>query len=53
VSRRHIYAFGERFHIERLGIIPVNAVANAPQLCKFAQVLGCGLPLGHLDDPLS
>jgi hypothetical protein len=41
VPGRHVRASGERLDVERLRVLPVDPVADAPQQRQVAQVL-CG-----------
>src|SRR5262249_39008027 len=48
VPGRHVRAAGERLDVQRLRVLPVDPVADAPQPREVAQVLRCGGPAGHL-----
>jgi hypothetical protein len=46
-------AAGERLDVQRLRVLPVDPVADAPQPREVAQVLGRGGSAGHMRDPTS
>ena len=37
MARRHMHATGKRLHVQRLGIVAVDAVAHAAQAGQVAQ----------------
>jgi hypothetical protein len=45
-----VCAAGERLDVQRLGVLPVDPVANAAQQREVAQVLRCGGSAGRLRD---
>ena len=47
VPGRHVRGAGERLDVERLRVLPVDAVADAAQPYEVVQVRRCGSP-GHL-----
>src|SRR5262249_35618928 len=47
VAGRHVLAAGERLDVQGLGVLPVDAVADAAQPGELAQVLRPGGLAGH------
>jgi hypothetical protein len=50
VPNRHVGAAGQGLDVQRLGILPVDPVADATQQREVAQVLRRGGSAGHLRD---
>src|SRR5215217_4832983 len=50
VPGRHVRAAGQRLDVQRLGVLPVDPVADAAQLREVAQVLRRRGSAGHLRD---
>ena len=44
VPGRHVHAAGERLDVQRLGVLPVDPVANAAQLRHLFVLRGCNVP---------